>query len=268
MHSRGIYTIFCLAVCSFAIGFLTTPTLKHLEVESRATPDINAPAPLKDVGIQPAFSALQMINSQKRQLESPPDCSKEACLALTFDDGPGPEMSSVLDVLDKHGAAATFYLIGNKVRHYSAIVNRAVLSRHELGNHSWSHPDFRQLSPQQIAEQVSLTQDVIAEVSANSTTFRPPYGFINEQIKTQLILPIVMWNIDPKDWRETNPDVVAAHITTEAKPGAIILLHSTKAHTAEALGKALPDLKKRFKLVTVSQLLSISPDTRGYFFGR
>jgi peptidoglycan/xylan/chitin deacetylase (PgdA/CDA1 family) len=218
------------------------------------------------------FSGLPL---QKKTEEVPappasPDCTVQACLALSFDDGPDPvNTPKIMDSLSKQHVPATFFLIGNRVAPNALIVQRMYKQGFEIGNHSWAHPNLTKLTVPQILEQVNLTQQAIANLGVPPPMlFRPPYGAVNAAMRVNIHMAIIRWDVDPKDWALNDPNAVIANVEAQAKPGGIILMHSTHAATAAALDSILPNLKSRFQLVTVSQLLQLAPGAQGEYIGR
>jgi len=199
----------------------------------------------------------------------PIDCAVEACVALSFDDGPDPVSTPViLHALAKEHIKATFFLVGVRVASGAGLVRRMHAEGHDIGNHSWVHANFTRLTPLQIQQQIDQTQTVITSVGVPMPImFRPPYGAINLAILSRVNMPIIMWNVDPKDWKENDPAKIAEAVEIQAKPGAIIILHD-KAATAAAVERIVQNLKSRFHLVTVTEMLHITPDMRGVFRGR
>lgn len=200
----------------------------------------------------------------------PPDCQKEKCVALTFDDGPNNDSTPViLSTLEKYNARATFFLIGNKVNLNTAIVQRMYRDGNEIGNHSWSHTSFSRISNAKIQEQVGLTQAAITATGVSAPTLlRPPYGVINQTIANRINMSIVLWNVDPKDWSQKDPNMLAEIVVAQARSGGIIVMHDLPL-TAIAMDKIVADLvETKYRLVTVSQLLGLNSDSRGIYFGR
>lgn len=198
------------------------------------------------------------------------DCAVDHCLALTFDDGPnGSTTSRILDVLDSRHARATFFVVGNRVGEHPELLRRMQAGGYEVGNHSWSHQDFTRLMPNQIREQITLTQNaVIAAGLPAPRYFRPPYEARNHHIFQVVGMPFILWNVDPEDWRAKTPDNLARAVIAQAKPGAIIVLHDTKEVTVQALPKILDQLKGQYRFVTISQLLNLPLGVNGEFFAR
>lgn len=200
-----------------------------------------------------------------------PDCALVACLALSFDDGPDAAVTPrLLDILDKYHAQATFFVLGNRVVRYPAIIQRMYREGFEIGNHSWDHADLTKLTAPQIAEEVSRTQDaVLAAGAPEPVAFRPPYGALNTTVRQSVPLALTLWNIDPKDWDAKTSQQIIDRVLANARPGRVVDFHDTHALTAEALDKLIPQLQQQgYQLVTVSQMFGLDPGDRGEFYGR
>lgn len=198
-----------------------------------------------------------------------PDCTARPCVALTFDDGPTPNSTAaILTALDAEHVKATFFLVGSRIGTNSDVVRRLFADGQTIGNHSWSHADFTKLTARQISDQINLTQNAITTLGIPAPTmFRPPYGSRNNLLRQTVKLPIIMWNVDPKDWSLKDPAKITQTVEAQAKPGAIILMHDQVA-TSQAITKIIQNLKKQYQLVSVPQLLGLKADTQGEFFGR
>jgi peptidoglycan/xylan/chitin deacetylase (PgdA/CDA1 family) len=184
---------------------------------------------------------------------------QEKMLALTFDDGPDGNTHALLDTLDKYEATATFFVLGQKVAGGVGVLQRMVRQGHEIGNHSWSHPDLRRLTLQQITSQIADTQAAIKNATGMTPTqMRPPYGAINPAVQQGIAsqgLSLAMWSVDTNDWQDRNPEVLYQRIMGSARDGGIILLHDIHLASVQAAIQAIPDLKGQgYQLVTVSQL--------------
>lgn len=218
--------------------------------------------------IQPV--AVAAATSLPANLVPSVDCSREACLALTFDDGPSAKHTPrILDLLDTHDAKATFFVVGQQVPGNEALLRRMHASGHEIGNHTWNHRKINELTPQELKDDIARTQQVVAEAGVPAPRlFRPPYGLFNATIRSHVPMTVVSWNIDPEDWRARKPERIVEHVLTNAKPGAIIVMHDTEQLTADALDTILATLKQQYRLVTVSELLDLPPGQPGIFYGR
>lgn len=211
------------------------------------------------------------VLSARPPLFPPVDCMAVPCMALTFDDGPNPTYTpQLLDLLQRYRVRATFFIMGKHVPGNEALLKRMYLEGHEIGNHSWDHPDFTRLSPEQIEAQVSSTQGVIAATGVPlPTLFRPPYGEYNPMVEAHVPLSIIRWDVDPSDWRPSMQPSVAAHVVAHAHSGAIVLMHDTETTTLPAVEPIIQQLQAQgYQLVTVSDILDLPPGQRGVYFHR
>jgi peptidoglycan-N-acetylglucosamine deacetylase len=150
--------------------------------------------------------------------------------ALTFDDGPNdPHTLKLLEVLARHNARATFFLIGRYVRERSDLVREIAGAGHAIGNHTFTHPLLIFQSESEIRQQLSdcraAIQDAIGE---HSNLFRPPFGGRRPavlRIARELGLEPVMWNITGYDWNAPPAAQIEAHVSRQVRGGDVILLH-------------------------------------------
>ncbi|AKK03441.1 polysaccharide deacetylase family protein [Corynebacterium epidermidicanis] len=181
------------------------------------------------------------------------------CVAITYDDGPEDATPRVLDALQKRGAHATFFTIGQKVALRPEMVQRIVAEGNEVGNHSWSHPKLNTLTAGQISYQLSDTNNAINKaIGTTPKVMRPPYGATNSTVAAvaeSFGQSVVMWTIDSKDWLNRDPQIVCSRAVDSAQPGSIILMHDMHNTTADATPCVIEGLQQRgFTLVTVSEL--------------
>jgi peptidoglycan-N-acetylglucosamine deacetylase len=189
-------------------------------------------------------------------------------VALTFDDGPGPFSSQLVDVLRQNGARATFFLIGKKVVHKPGLVRKEA-SVGALGDHSFTHPNLAELSPEQIRRELTRTRKAIKRVTKRKVLlFRPPFGDNDPsilRIARRLGMLEVLWNEDSGDASEAvtpSSQQIYANLVARVRPGAIVLLHEDESvpRTLDAVRMFLPVLAARgLKAVTVPQLLRLDP---------
>ena len=188
-------------------------------------------------------------------------------IALTFDDGPTPATPSVLKVLADYRIPATFFQIGSSVISQPEIARAVMAAGHELGNHSYTHPNFALTRPSFIAGEFQRTQDAIAEVTGiRPLILRAPYGvrwFGFREMQNLLNLKGVMWSIIGLDWR-LQARAIADRILSRVRDGDIICLHDGRGTlkdpdvrpTVEAVRRIVPELLERgYHFETVSQLL-------------
>jgi peptidoglycan/xylan/chitin deacetylase (PgdA/CDA1 family) len=159
--------------------------------------------------------------------------TRSPVVALTFDDGPDPHGTpAVLDALAAAGARATFFVLADRVEQHPALAQRVRADGHEVGLHG---PDHRRLTAVPRAELTELlgaakrrVEDVIG-CAVND--FRPPFGALTPttlSVARSCGLDVVMWSVDPDDWRD-DASAVASRTLVACRPGAIVLLHDTRA---------------------------------------
>jgi peptidoglycan/xylan/chitin deacetylase (PgdA/CDA1 family) len=191
-------------------------------------------------------------------------------LALTFDDGPSQWTPPILDLLQAHGARATFFVLGAATDGREEIVRRAAAEGHELGNHAFSHSDPEELPDDVLREELERTNELLEQiVGRRPVHFRPPYAATNFRVadvaRSAGLEHTVLRSIDPADWDTTDSSAIATHVLERARPGAIVCLHdgnpphdrSSRQPTVDALMQLVPELTvSGFRLVTVSELLA------------
>jgi peptidoglycan-N-acetylglucosamine deacetylase len=190
-------------------------------------------------------------------------------IALTFDDGPQEKLTpKLLDLLAEHHIKATFFVIGQNAAEYPDIVARAAREGHEIGNHSWSHPNLAKMSDENVRRQLRETDDAIKQATGKRPTLmRPPYGNLSTRQKQwvhqEFGYKVILWDVDPLDWKRPGPSVVTNRIMKETRPGSIVLSHDIHPGTIEAMHDTLNQLEaKGFKFVTVSELIAMAkPET-------
>ena len=185
-------------------------------------------------------------------------------IALTFDDGPAKSTTPrLLDLLAKRGIKVTFFVLGEMVEQNPDLLKREVAEGHEIGNHSWNHPNLAKMSDDAVHSQLQRTQDLIFQtVGIKPKTMRPPYGSFTERQRKwaheQFGYKTILWEVDPQDWKKPGPAVVVRRILSETKPGYIILVHDIHPQTIDAMEQTLDGLlAKGFQFVTVSELLAL-----------
>ena len=148
-------------------------------------------------------------------------------VALTFDDGPDPRWTPrVLDLLARHGARATFYVVGERAQRHAGLLRRVVEAGHELGNHSWSHTDLATAPPDVVRAELTRTADVVQELTGRRiASVRPPWGHIDPVgllTAAELGCSVVLWS---ELIRADAAQVDLEHCLREVRPGSIVLAH-------------------------------------------
>lgn len=190
-------------------------------------------------------------------------------IALTFDDGPHPEYTGkILDILKKNDAKATFFVIGKNAEYHPELVKREYDEGHEIGNHTYSHPDMNKISVDKAVEEILKAQAVIESITGKKPTlFRAPGGIFSDELVCEVeeldCKPILWsWRQDTKDWSNVSVDNIVNTVINNLQNGDIILFHdfNTKgSSTPKALEILLPKLKNMgYSFVTVSELLDLN----------
>ncbi|MEE3468468.1 MAG: polysaccharide deacetylase family protein [Eubacterium sp.] len=204
--------------------------------------------------------------------EPTPEHRKKA-VALTFDDGPKSEepdkgikgTNALLDTLNKYDAHATFFVVGNRCEIDADILKREIKEGHEIGNHSWNHPQLGKLSMKDVNKQLDDTSDIVEEITGYKIKLvRPPYGSVSDAMRKHLDYPMITWDVDTLDWKINTEDIslekkkekILKNVKKEVKDGSIILMHDIHETSCEAVKIILPWLQEHdYDVLTVSELM-------------
>ena len=258
----------CAATLSFIVALTAQPA-----------PPIRPAKPARSLEASPKIIASP--NVEKEAAVKTPSPSKEPpitfnsvhvdgpYIAMTFDDGPSAVLTpKLLDILAAHHIKATFFVLGEMVAEHPEILARAAREGHEIANHSWSHPNLAKMSQEGVRSQLQRTDDEIKSATGKRPTlFRPPYGSTTERekrwIHDEFAYDVILWDVDPLDWKRPGPAVVRNRILKETRPGSIVLSHDIHPGTIDAMPSTFDELEaKGFKFVTVSELLGMAtPET-------
>ena len=184
-------------------------------------------------------------------------------VALTFDDGPGPRTSEILDQLKKYNAHATFFMLGKNVKSYPDAIKQMLKDGNELGNHSYDHQQLTKIDAEAIAKEVNDTNENIKNICGSpATVLRPPYGAINDTVKSSVGMPMILWNVDTLDWKTRNTQSTIDEVMRNLKDGDIILMHDIHTQTVDAALQLIPKLEEEgYQLVTVSEMAAAKNKT-------
>lgn len=190
-------------------------------------------------------------------------------IALTFDDGPRSSTTNrVLDLLERSGGVATFFLVGYNIPDNAEVIKRAAAMGCSIGNHTKDHKILTKCSADTVKAQVNGVNSLLRDMGIEPTLFRAPGGAF-KGIKDQIGMPLIQWSIDTEDWKfkdashkgrsaeERTADLnrIADMVFSQAKGGSIVLMHDIYDFTADLCEIVIPGLVERgFKLVTVDQL--------------
>ncbi|NRH21137.1 polysaccharide deacetylase family protein [Candidatus Gracilibacteria bacterium] len=178
-------------------------------------------------------------------------------IALTFDDGPNPKYTNqLLDILKNEKVPVTFYVLGNKAEEYPDMIQRAYNEGHEIGSHSYKHDFLSNRSVRDIQEDLYKTDQAIYQaISTYPKTFRPPYGGVSTGMIEKASMPIVLWSVDPHDWKTLSKSKNIAAIK-HIKDGDIIIMHDIHEVSINSITDMIHIIRDQgFTFVTVSELL-------------
>jgi peptidoglycan/xylan/chitin deacetylase (PgdA/CDA1 family) len=180
-------------------------------------------------------------------------------VALTFDDGPRPSTEKVYISLKKYEVVATFFVIGMYVNGKKELLKKLVEAGNEIGNHSWSHLNLRDIPYEQVVAQISWTDAAIERAIGIRPNFvRPPMGLFDNKVRRAIgDRQIAMWSIDTLDWSHKNWNKTMASIKGKVQDGDIILIHDLVDSTADNIDELIVYLlEEGFQLVTMSELVT------------
>lgn len=186
-------------------------------------------------------------------LDSPP------LVALTFDDGPRSSTTGpLLDGLALREVPATFFLVGNRIPGNEDLVRRMAAEGHQIGIHTYDHVELKGLSRQDFDLQVGKTRALITQLGGEGNYWlRPPYGLMDRQADQWCGGPVILWSVDPEDWKDDDIDRIVAAVVEHVSNGDIILLHDLFPSSAQAALRVVDTLLARgCCFVTVEQLMA------------
>jgi peptidoglycan/xylan/chitin deacetylase (PgdA/CDA1 family) len=178
--------------------------------------------------------------------EQPRPAPPPKVLYLTFDDGPSAYTQAVLDVLARHNARATFFVLGRQAAGRPELLGAMYAAGHGLANHTYSHPSLPSLSKQRFADEVLATSQAIG--GRDHGCLRPPYGASSKAVRAnaeELGYTLVTWTIDPRDWSRPGAAAIAARVIGKASPGGVVVMHDgggDRTQTVAALETILAEL--------------------------
>lgn len=189
--------------------------------------------------------------------------------AITFDDGPTAFTAQLLDSLREEGVPATFFLLGQQIRHRPELVLRMVAEGHEVASHGYSHPNMRKISQAARQQELENTNALLLELGIRPRYFRPPYGRYDAALAEQaqlLGMSLITWTTDSRDWKRRPADYRDLPTSTgrRMQPDemrGVFLFHDTRQATVLDVKRIVADLRaggcRRF--VTVSEYFEELP---------
>jgi len=205
--------------------------------------------------------------------------TSEPVAALTFDDGPDPGGTPhLLELFEKHGAKATFFMVGAAAVNHRGIVEQVSRAGHAIDNHTWDHASLPMVSRR---ERVRQLRDCAQALKGYETRlFRPPYG--HQSCASQFDAwrygyQVVTWDVVLVDWLDHDPESLAQRAVAKIRPGSIVLLHDglfdfmeeryrNRGKTVETVERILVELGSRYRFVTVPELMRCGKPARLNWF--
>lgn len=222
---------------------LTAPAAPAPTTASGSIPASPSPTPADATTTASPAATSTPASAQPSATPSPTlgkkvDCRKVKCVALTFDDGPGPDTTKLLKYLREADVKATFFMVGKNVADHPDVARAVAAAGHEIGVHTWSHPDLTRLSAAGVNSQVNRGLAIIRkETGAKPAFLRPPFGAMNAAVHTaarRAKLALALWSLDTLDWKtRSTPATVSAAL--KAKRNTIILAHDIHPTTVAAV---------------------------------
>lgn len=202
------------------------------------------------------------------------DCHKAKCVALTFDDGPGPQTPKLLDTLVKDQVPAAFFLVGTMIRQHPEVARRiATTPGMTVANHTLSHPMLTRIAAAKARQEIVENTKLIATVTGVKPHYlRPPYGLHNAAVdavaRTQG-QAVVLWSAGALDWQYNKPAKIVEVTLPQIAPGAIVLAHDIHPWTIKAVPTLIAKLRANgYTLVSLDDILGPTKPGTTYVRGR
>lgn len=188
-------------------------------------------------------------------------------IAFTFDDGPNTTTTKkLLNSLDKYDAKVTFFVLGSRVEANKEVLKRAYEEGNDIGSHTYSHKDLTTLKAKELEKEINKTNEKVKQIIGVEPIYlRPPYGSINNHVKNKYIMHTICWNIDSLDWKNKNRNKIKKMIVSNARDGAIVLLHDIYEESVNGALLAMKELQKKgYNFVTITEMAELKNITLGY----
>ena len=216
------------------------------------------------LALLPMFSGDERVSqagvSLELETDSPP------LVALTFDDGPrNATTGPLLDGLALREVPATFFLVGSRIQGSEDVIRRMKAEGHQIGIHTYDHVIVTDLSREDFDLQVGKTRALLTDILGEGEYWlRPPYGIIDQSVEQWCDCPLILWSVDPEDWKDKDEDRIVAAVLEHVEDGDIILMHDIFQSSVDAALRIVDGLlSKGYCFVTVEQLMQerqISPE--------
>lgn len=230
------------------LAFLMLVVLLPLNEAARAQQVEEAKAPTMAV-------ALGLKAPTKKR-----DLTGKKLIALTFDDGPSAATTpQLLDILKKKQVPATFFVVGTMAERAPEVLKRERVEGHEIASHTAAHRSLATMSADEIRADRDNMNSIVERITGKGVgLIRPPYGALNDTARGAVGQPMILWSVDPEDWRDKNSETVRNRVRAAAYDGAVILLHDIHQTTVDAVSGIIDDLRADgYEFVTISEMAEV-----------
>lgn len=234
-----------------------TPTPAPTDTPTPAPTETPTPTPEPATGRPPASPDIVYIGQPYAADGSPQ-------VNLSFDvQGDPAQLTKILDILDQYGVRTTFFMQGEWVQQYPEATQEIARRGHELGNHSWTHQDFKPLSAEEVTKELEDTEALVLQLTGQSTKplFRPPFGSrsdVSIQTAYDLGWTTIIWTYGADEWRDgATAQTIYDNVYGNAAPGALYYTHTDRQIIIDALPRLIEAFQADgYKLVTASEILT------------
>ena len=235
-------------------GILQTGTV----IIDKKTYELDTDGSLKDYTPKKKSSKKKSSGKSDTSDKSGTSTAKKS-VALTFDDGPSSFTDRLLDCLEENNAKATFFMVGTEIASFPDEVKRMKKLGCELGNHTYDHKDLATLSSDEISSEIARVDEQLVNLTGEgASVVRPPYGSVNDTVKSTAGTPMILWSIDTLDWKTQDVESTVEEVMNNVKDGSIILMHDIFSTSVDAAEILIPQLiEEGYQLVTVHELASL-----------
>jgi peptidoglycan/xylan/chitin deacetylase (PgdA/CDA1 family) len=179
-------------------------------------------------------------------------------IALTYDDGPSKNTSTIVETLKKYDSVATFFVVAERISYFPDSFKSAYENGNEIASHTYAHTMLNKLSASEIKEEIDKANKEIKKyIGIPAALLRPPGGNISDTVRETVDSPMILWSVDTEDWSNRNTATTTSRALANPEDGDIILMHDLYETTAAAADKIASSLiNDGFQLVTVSELIA------------
>ena len=188
------------------------------------------------------------------------DTGEPPLVALTFDDGPRNSTTGrLLEGLALREVPATFFLVGERIAGSEDLIREMEAAGHQIGIHTYDHVRVTELSHRDFDLQVSKTRALLTDILGEGDYWlRPPYGIVDWSVEQWADGPLILWSVDPEDWKYQDADRIVDCVTRQVEDGDIILMHDIYDTSVDAALRIVDELMDRgYCFVTVEQLMDL-----------